>query len=119
MAEIDHSEHYNRLKRIEERVFNGITTEMRKEVKEELKELRKEMADGISAVRNLVVGILVSMLLGLVVMIVDGRANADIRSKENAANYSAIIENRTAIQYIKDECNATKALVRKYHPEGK
>jgi len=74
--------------RIENRVFNGLGKELHKE---------------ISGVRNLVVGVLVSILLGLAGIVIEGRINTNNRSEENKQNYEAVLKIESKILELHGE----------------
>lgn len=63
------------------RIFNGLG-----------KELRQEMKDEIGGVRNLFIGVLVSLLVIFGGIVVEGRVSAGQASSENNRNYKAIVD---------------------------
>ena len=75
-----------------ERVFNGLGKEIREEVKKE-----------IDGVRFLVISVLISMLLGLTGIIIEGRLSTNQSAQENTRNYKAILDIQTEIQRLHPE----------------
>lgn len=92
-------EHVKRMEAIEksvsdikERIYNGMGAELRKEINGELTDLRKDFKDENSGTRKLVVGILVTLVLSLVGIIVEGRFSSQKSTDENSRNYKAILQ---------------------------
>lgn len=69
------------IKAIKARVFNGIALE-----------LRHEIERSVGGVRTMVIGILISMLLGLSAIVIEGRISANAATQENLLNYKAILD---------------------------
>lgn len=69
------------IKDIKMRVFNGMSLE-----------LRHEIARSVGGVRTMVIGILISMLLGLSAIVIEGRISANAATTENMRNYKAILD---------------------------
>lgn len=66
---------------VHDRVYNGLGKELRQEIKTE-----------VGAVRSLVIGILVALILALAGIVVEGRVSAGQASTENNRNYQAIVD---------------------------
>jgi hypothetical protein len=69
------------IKEIRKRIFNGLA-----------QELRQEVDKSVGGVRAMVIGILISMLLGLAGIIIEGRISSGASTDENMRNYKAILE---------------------------
>jgi tetrahydromethanopterin S-methyltransferase subunit G len=69
------------IKEIKKRVFNGMALE-----------LRREIERSVGGVRTMVIGILISMLLGLSAIVIEGRISANAATQENLLNYKAILD---------------------------
>jgi hypothetical protein len=69
------------IKAIKMRVFNGMALE-----------LRHEIERSVGGVRSMVIGILISILLGLSAIVIESRISANAATAENLRNYKAIID---------------------------
>lgn len=63
------------------RVFDGLGKEIREEVKKE-----------VGGIRNLFIGILISLVLALAGIVVEGRISSSMATSENERNYKAIVD---------------------------
>ena len=66
---------------IHDRVYNGLGKDIRDEVDKE-----------VNGLRNLILGILVTLLLSLAGIVIEGRVSSNQASVENNRNYKAIVD---------------------------
>jgi hypothetical protein len=69
------------VKQIRARVYNGLGNE-----------LRAEVAKEIGGIRNLLIGVLISLVLALTGIVIQGRSSTAQSTEENNRNYAAILQ---------------------------